>query len=273
MPVQLHAPWRNANSATKFPFNDDAVLTSGELTLPDGAFVDASIYVPGAVAPFYLSSVTIGSEEVELVISDSATGEIAWGTFSTVAPTELIAFNNERGYPAGVMVGDTDVLLEMQTKPTGTYAFRAGQAELTAVCCIPLPVDSVQGFVLDDGTVLAGDVYLIGEDGVVLTHVQTPSQISCGAVELFEAIRIDVVGDPLFKQKACEDGGRTYVAPRLIKSVRFLKDSDPPVTITPDDRGDIQIFTADVLVDRSALRIHTTADGIMFELVGKSNFG
>jgi hypothetical protein len=99
---------------------------------------------------------------------------------------------------------------------------------------------------------MAADVWLIGEDGVVLRKDEN-------------AIRVDIVGDPLFKRKLCTTTGgniELFVTPNFVRTVNGIK---------PDEYGNFTITANNELAGDTILRIYPDAANnvVKIEFVGQ----
>jgi hypothetical protein len=109
-----------------------------------------------------------------------------------------------------------------------------------------MPSNGVSSFKDELNNTVSGEVWLVGENGVV---VRTEGK----------NIRVDVVGDPLFKRKV----DNSFVTPRFIKTING---------IPPDEYGDFKIVSGSYMAGDTILRVYPEPDvpGIRIELVGQS---
>jgi hypothetical protein len=220
-----HPEWRDSHSPTKYPFSDTATLVSetGEVIL-DGIFLDASLYPFGAEDGVHISSIERTIENnIVITLSDDSALPLASAKFqldelntidsddmafsqtgkftskcSTISDEDddyLLKFTDTHGFSAGVMVANLTMLKTFVGWAIGLHRFDPDAAEFIASTVVPTPDKGVRGFELPDGTVVTGEVWFYGERGVTLTCEQD----SFGN----NIIRMDVVGDPLFKRAAC----------------------------------------------------------------------
>lgn len=261
--------WQAEHRTTKFPFADGASLVNDEgLFLPEGLFVDANFYPPGGGSEPYLSTVDVASGHVRLVIGDDASEERCWAEFDLEsAPAAVLSFQDEVGRTVGVMVPGEVGFSIFASWPEGTHAFSPIHTALAATCWIPTPERGLRGILLDDGTLLAGDVWLVGERGVVLTPETVVETNAYGEREVHEVIRIDIVGDPLFPQRDC--GDRSQV-PRLLRKMTVVTRSGS-TEIYPF-RGQLTLTTWPRYRTRPALRLQPAAAGLVVELASAANF-
>ncbi len=184
-----------------------------------------------------------------LAVGDGTAATLATTAFDPLAPQELLELTDQYGRPAGVLVSDVTRLAVFQTWPLGAHRFQPAATEFCASCVIPMPQVGVQGFLTDDGTLFTGDVWIVGEDGVVVR------QDGDGVV------RFDVVGDPLFRRRLCQPV-QLFATPRFIKTVNGMK---------PDERGDFKITVGRALAGDTVLRVYPDdKGGITIEAVGQT---
>ncbi len=134
----------------------------------------------------------------------------------------------------------------LQAWPFGEHRFPAGSAPFAAGVCHPVPETGVVGIVLDDGEVFSGDVFLVGERGVVLRPEDG-------------TIRVDIVGDPLFKRAACGESA-AFETPRFIETVNGVR-------LRPD--GSFLLSAGDRSAAGSILRIYPVDGKLRIEAVGQ----
>jgi hypothetical protein len=274
----LHHPeWYDSNSGNNYPFDDlSTMVNSAGRVIASDTLLDAAIYPAGGSLNMYISSVEVRSDQVTIFISDEKVKNLCSCTFSPNAPpnpakpTVELLIVDKNGRKAGVLVAKQVNLSVFSAWGAGTHQFLASQTRFVAACCYPVPADTVTGFQLDDGNVLYGDVYLVGEDGVVLDCDMVDEWGSDNAVSV---IRVNAVGDPLFRRKVCSPG--LFDTPRFIRQVVF-QHGQQTVIVGPSDRGNVTVMSAsmedpesNLLKPDSVLRIRTTQQGVLFEAVGE----
>lgn len=249
----LFPEFRDEQSDSKYPFADYATLTSvtGAVQLTGDTFIDATLFPIGAQSRVYISSINVTAQTVTIYLGDDQTAGIAAARYSAVNPPAngVLAFTDNYGRPAGLIVSSPLRLSTITTWPEGTHTFDIEATEFVSTTHVPAREPGVRGFVTADGRVLTGDVWLIGDAGVVLRRAPTPN-----------TVRIDVVGIPLFKRFVCEP--LDDFAPR-----RYLK------TINgcgPDAYGNFTITATGELADDAVLRVYPQNGTITFEAVGRS---
>lgn len=249
MPTVFHTDFRQTFGPGRYPFADTSSLlaNSGEL-LPLDVFVDASVYIVGAVEQISLRNISIGPSTTRFDIGDAVTEQLASGVFDKFNPTEVVPLSDLNGKPSGLVVLDPVAAAIFQTWDIGEHNFDLGAAEFVASCTIAMPSNYLQGIRLPSGEILAGDVWLVGKDGVVLREQDGD-------------IRVDIVGDPLFLRKLCSPAGR-FETPLFIERIN---------NVGPNQRGDFTIAVASNQASDTALRIYPTAeDTLRIEIAGKT---
>ncbi len=266
MPEPFYYPeWRAEQRRTKYPFADTATLTNGAgAFVADDAILDISLYPIGGRERMFLSRVLVEAAEITLYFGDAGDKLRCSGTFSLTDPPTVVALTDGFGRPAGLLVSESALLAQFQALGLGTHDFSVTATELCAVCVLPTPEPGVRGFLLDDGTIVAGDAWLVGGDGVVLTRTLAATEDDCGNRVVSQVLLVDIVGDPLFRQRLC-DPTTVFAAPRLLKQLRILKDCDHVATLTPDDHGNISLRVGSNLASDTTLRIRPTEQGLRLE--------
>mgnify|MGYP000576662803 CR=1 FL=1 len=262
----LFPQWRDANRETRYPFADDSRLRNAEgHVIPDGTFADAALYPVGGRPGAYLRLVTVAHDAVTLTVADPTTPVLATGSFPVLAPPAAVRLTDPLGRPAGVLVGEPDRLGVFRAWEVGDHAFLPAETGFAATVYTPTPEAGVRGVLLDDGTLLTGDVFLVGEDGVVLREDVTAVDRGCGAAA-YRTVRVDVVGDPLFRRRLCTPSS-LFSTPRVVKALRVVW-SDGTFTVTPDARGNVTVAANNAEAVDTVLRVRPDRSGLVVEAVG-----
>lgn len=232
----LHPQYRDDNRDTLYPFADNAVL-QGSLGygFTTSTFLDAILHPVGKTLPQRLARVVVTSLQATLVIGDDA-GDSCSCVVDLTSPNGVLPLSDASGRPAGLLLADVDQLMLIQNWPRGTHLFTS--AAFVASVTVPDPQGYVKGISADGAATLSGDVWLVGEGGVILTEEDG-------------TIRIDVVGDPLFRRAQCGETA-SFAAPNYLKTIN---------NIAPDARGAFHLFASQTLTDLPALRIHAGSSG------------
>lgn len=217
-----HPEWRASHDATKYPFGQDCSLsnTAGDVIF-ETTFLDASFYIVGAQAGVYLSRVSIDVDNVTIYVGDPANAQLAFGTFPRATPPSELRFVDNFNRPAGVLVSEEIRMALFSSWPIGDHDFSPTATQFVARCCHAMPQIGVRGFELDDGSILTGDVWLVGDDGVVLSCDTVQEATSCGLpIKDVTQLRIDVVGDSLFRRKLCSQPD-FFETPHYLETITF----------------------------------------------------
>jgi hypothetical protein len=244
----IYREFRDEVAGTRYPFNDNATLrtTDGLFDLPVGTIVDASLFPIGATPPLYLSAITVKQRTLEFTISDFRRTVVASGGTDTGNAADTVTLVDAYERPVGVLVVDPDVLINLTAWPEGAHAFAQAAATFVPTCVIPAPVRGVQALVDKDGDQLFGDVWLVGDQGVIFRQVDA------------QTIRVDVVGDPLSARVLC-DPLSLFKTPNFIRTINGC---------SPDRFGQFQLTAGDHENPATVLRIYPRNGRIVVELAG-----
>ncbi len=264
----LYPEYRAEREGTRWPFAASSTLVNSEgRVILEGAILDATLYPVGGLAGLYLTRVVIDHETATFFVGNTGNTALCSGGFALAAPPGSFALVDTLGRPAGLVVSEPDRLASFGAWGVGTHAFTRAQAEFAAGVCVPTPEVGLRGILLDDGTLMTGDVWLIGGPGVVLSSPPADLPAGCGAGA--RAIRIDVVGDPLFRRRLCEPQS-LFDTPRFVTTLRVADANGTVVDLTPDETGAVQLFVNNSDASDTVLRIVTTEDGLRVEAAGTS---
>lgn len=265
--------WRSSNRATRYPFAETATMTATDgVVILEGTFVDAAVYPVGGTAGLFLSSLVIDNQAATIHVGNEGREQLCSATFPLADPGEVLALTDAHGRAAGVLVSEPGRLLTLQACGVGTHTFGPAATPFCASVCVPTPEVGVRGILLEDGTVMVGNVWLLGDDGVVLTAgmATLPARPGAPARDV-QTIRVDVVGDPLFRRRLC--GGSTFTSPAFIRQVRLTGENGESFVLSPDANGRIDLSVTDADAADTVLRITTTQDGITVAAVGAAAGG
>lgn len=250
MPHVSHNPYRDDNLYAKYPFSDTSTLVSRSGVVIDPAlFIDAMLYPVANTNLLYLESVTLDDLTATITIGNNTVNKFT-GTvdLSVVSVDGTIALVDSQDRPAGVLIADPLLLKALLGWPQGATQFGAGVADFVPSCTIPASVTGVLGIHADDGVNQTGDVWLVGEDGVVLSFTTD------------NKIRVDVVGEPMVRRLLCSDA-TGFEEPRFIKTING---------IPPSEWGGFTLNVGRVLANKPALRITPDNNGIYVGLAAKA---
>lgn len=250
MPDRILFPeFRDELEFTRYPFADGATLTADtSQKIETDTFLDACLYPIGSTSRVYLSRIEITTTAATLVLSDVSRKDLATASFELLAPPDVLYFRDRLNRPAGIMVSESLRLARFSAWEVGTHTFALGTTEFVAAVVIPTPEAGVRAIQLDDGSTYAGELWLLGEHGVVLRDHNG-------------AIRIDVVGDPLFVREQCTEVDQ-FTVPNFIKTIN---------NCPPDPYGNFNLTVGDHFNEQTILRIYADNDGLVIEAVGQTN--
>lgn len=253
---QLYPEWRNRQERVNYPFIDSATLINSlGVEIDRTLFVDAAIYPAGGTTGAYLRKIISTLSSITFVIADLTNGETATGTYTfgsaDTAQSGLIKLIDKYSRTAGVLVSTHDKLeLLNGLYSVGTHEFRQTQTEFVSSVVTPLPSVGVRGFLLDDGNVVSGDVWMVGSSGFVLRYVNGE-------------IVIDAIGDPYAASKDCQVTQEQVPTPFC--GIRTFNN------ITPDEWGNFSITVGANVAADNVLRLEQDGSRLVIKLVGKRN--
>lgn len=265
MPEEVLFPqYRDQLGPTGYPFEPGATLrnAAGDV-LPAGFLLDAAVYPVGGREGAYVSAVSVGGGRVTFTTGDAGTASRASGWFEPDSPPDRVALRDAYGRPAGLLVSEPERLAAFGTWAAGEHAFTRAAAGFVAGVCFPSPSAGVEGFLLDDGSLVTGDVCLMGADGVILT-ASAGTDPAAGPAAV---VRVDAVGEPLWLRKVCGGGG--FESPRFVRRVRVVG-GPQTFDLTPDAYGFLRLTVGDAQAEDTVLRLRTTPTGLVFEVAAGS---
>lgn len=264
----LYPQFRDQFEPTKYPFGDRASLRNSEgRIILEGTFLDAHLYPIGGREGIYLSSVVVTHQDVTLWIGDSVQKQLASGVITVPNFPDHVLLQDAYDRPAGILVSSPDRLAMFYTWGIGAHEFTPTQSQFAATCCMPTPEIGVRGIILEDGSIFTGKVWIVGDDGVVVRYETVMLPRACNQpAETINVIRVDIVGDPLFRRRLCEDK-ELFTTPNPVRIVR-IRNGDYVFECTPNEFGNMTIQMNDNLAADTVLRVRTTEEGIVFEAVG-----
>jgi hypothetical protein len=263
-----HPEWRDDHEFNNYPFADDATLTNGDDTFQQDTFEDAAFYAAGAQATGYISRVNITGDIATFYIGDELVADLVSGTLDLTAPSDHIRFVDSSNRPGGLIVSTADKLAIFQSWTSGDHFFTPDQTEFVAQVWMPTPGLGLQGFQADDGQILTGDVYLVGDDGVQLSCDEVTIPASCGQGEETQyVVKVDIQGDPLWRRRECAPG--FFSTPRFVERITFQKGGRNYVC-GPGTKGDIKFYVNNATKTDTILRIRPEAKGLRIETVGEA---
>lgn len=250
---------------TRYPFTSTASLTNGQVMVLEGTFLDAHLYAVTGTSRYYISRVVVRSTGFTIVIGDSGSAERLFGTVLFPITTAVVALTDVYGRSGGVLVSEPTRLALIAAWGVGTHTFERTQLEFAVTCQMPIPDPGVTGFRLETGEIVSGQVWWVGDDGVVLSPEET-EDAQGNPVTL---VRADVVGDPLYLQRLC-DPTTLFEPVNPIRTIRVQNEGVTLFECSPSEQGNIHLQMNDSLAADAALRIRTTPEGIVIEVEGST---
>lgn len=258
----LFPEFRDEQGDSKYPFADYVTLTSsdGAVSLAPDTFLDATFYPIGVSAGLRISSVTVTSQNITIAVGDNNSPTLITATYTVADPPldGVLQFFDSYGRPAGILLSNPLNLGRLSTWTAGTYTFDRGATEFVATVCIPANEPGVRGVLSPDGDLLTGDIWLIGDAGIVIRREKDTESV----------IRVDVVGVPLFKRFVCEPLA-DFPAKNYLQTINGCgPDAYGNFTITATGHG-VSERTAQ-LRDDTVLRVYPQNGALVFDAVGRS---
>jgi len=258
----LHQQWREQHKASQYPFADRVGLVSlTGLEFGNDTLLDATLYPIGGDARLYLTSVVVVGSQITFNCGTPVTKELCSVTFDALAPPAMLRLTDTYERSAGVMVTDPLQLARFQSWSPGTHPFDQSASEFAASVCVPTPEIGVRGLLTEAGDLLTGDLWIVGTDGVVVR--EDPVDAPAGV----RVIRVDIVGDPLFRRRLCQGTAENPGGPLpLFGTLDYLRTING---LPPDEFGDFKITAGGNDAADTILRIYNTPNGVVFEAVGQ----
>ena len=244
--------FRNENAASHYPFADNATLISQSgMVLGADAIVDALLHPVGNTNQLYLDSIQITGATALFVIGDNTASKYVGTVDLSTIQDGSVGIQDGSKRPAGILVVDPLLIKTLLGWHQGVHTFGPTAAPFVLSCCVPSPLVGVTGLAAADMPTLTGDVWLVGENGVVLSFTNQDS------------VRVDVIGEPLALRKLCHSN-EAFVAPQFLKTIN---------NIPPSDWGGFTITIGKLLANKPALRITPDQDSILIELASADTTG
>lgn len=173
----VYQEWQTSNKDRAHPFSESVTTISTNGTeLPNDVFTDGFFYPINLVGNLYISEINYTANTI--TIADSEDGAIKGSSANTFGSGKH-EFYDELGRYIGCLIegpGAANLGIDL--------SFDADRGRLAAAVVYAQNQQGVRGLKLEDGTVLTGEVTLIGTDGVVLSTNNDGT------------IRVDIVGTP-----------------------------------------------------------------------------
>src|SRR4051812_34725451 len=204
MPRIFTPQWRAQHRDTRYPFAETATMVTRDgRVLLEGTILDAAVYPVGGRTGMFLTAVDVGLAKVTIFVGNEGNERLCSGVYLIAEPKINLALNDTYNRAAGMLLLADGAAGALRAWGRGLHQFAPGTTEFCASTCVPTPEVGVRGILLEDGTLMTGDVWLVGDDGVVLTATDGVDG---------KTIRVDIVGDPLFRRRLCGDSASFDVA-------------------------------------------------------------
>jgi len=247
----LFPQFRDEQSDSKYPFADHTTLTANTgIKIDNDMFLDASFFGIGMAARAYISSVVVTTQIVTITIGDVTAAERVSGSYSVFDPPAdgVIKFTDAYGRPAGILLAAEDIcnLTRFSAWPVGRHSFTLAATEFVATVVIPANEPGVRALTPEPQQLQTGDVWLVGNNGVVLT------------AESDHVIRVDIVGEPLFRRALCEDAF-LFLAKSSLRTINGCG---------PDEYGNFTITATNKNVTSPAIRVYPDNNVLKIDTIG-----
>ena len=252
---------------TKYPFIPTATLSNGEASLLEGTFIDAHIYAVDGTGRYYISKVVVESSKFTITIGDSLLDTRLTGEVLLPISKSSVRLVDVYGRPGGLLVSDPSRLSVIAAWGLGTHKFEIAQTEFCVTCQMPVPEHGISGFRLPNGEIVAGKVWFMGRDGVVLS-VEAAKDEYGQEIASTRVLRVDIVGDPLYLQRLC-DPNSLFEPINPLRKIQVVHEGTT-YACTPDINGNFNIQMNNALAADAALRIHTSPSGIIITVEGST---
>lgn len=244
----LFPEFRDQFEPTLYPFMDTATLTAtNNQQIDRDLFLDASLYPIGSAGGFvYIANINITPRLVTVLFSDRTRKEIARTTFDPLLAPDVLRVYDVWDRSAGVLVSESLRLSRFTSWANGDHIFNPTATQFVPSCVIPTPEIGVRGMLTEKGELFTGDLTVVGDNGVVVRE-ESPG-----------VIRVDIVGDPLFRRKLCVPID-LFNPPAFVKTINGCP---------PDKYGNFNLTVGDHLSDTTIVRIYKDTNGLVIEAVG-----
>lgn len=251
----LYPQFRDEQADSRYPFADRATLlsTDGLQEIGRDTFIDAAIYTINGDRQAHISAITVTPQLVTIYIGDVGDNRRASASFNPLASPEDGVLNVFDIYsrPAGMLLSPPLALARFSGWPTGTHVFTQAATEFVASVVIPAREPGVRGLVADDLALLTGDVWIIGERGVVVRQ------------EDEEVVRVDIIGEPLFNRYLCDPVQR-FQPKTFLRTITVNR-----TTCGPNEFGGFNITATNHGVNDTVLRIYPQDGNIRIDAIGR----
>jgi len=240
---------------TNYPFADNATMVSRNgMVVAKTVFLDARVYAPNSGALQFIKSMRLVSGALLVEIADTS-GVIATGTYP--GSGAVIPLYDKYGRDVGVLYGDPDGISGLSPGDT-RVEFDVGALPFVSSVLVPQVQPVVRGIYVKEDELLSGDVWLIGEDGVVLTASE-------------DTISVNIVGDHFFIRKLCASELPAFRPGRPLKTLIINEGGSFLGNLIPNVYGNVFLRPGRDLADDNIIRINPIKYGLQIEVLGNFN--
>ena len=234
----------------KYPFTDGSTMTSTDgVEVPPFWATDAHLYPPGGTATQYINSISITSKKITITVADENGKELCRGECK--ANDNQVVLYDEYHRVSGLLLGNMQALQSVATVPS-ELVFSENALSFVASVVVPQSATEVTGFLTSEDEILYGDVWLVGEDGIVFKD------------EGNGIVRMHVVGDPNYVRRACNEEDQDFPSPKPLQKIIIEDDGGNTQTLLPGEDGEILIMPGDSVATDNVLRVANNQNKLLF---------
>jgi len=235
---------------TSYPFRD-----SGTFLGKDGQFIAPTVFKDAVLYPvsnehdWYISKIKFQFTGSVITIS-SAEGIDLTCTVTSYTSGTSFPIVDSLGREVGLLIVEPFQLMAVSA-PNTEVTFNSDSMPFVPSVIFPQGAGAVTSIGDATGKAGSGDLWLIGENGIVL-------EVSSNAVTF------NASGDPLYVRKFCQDEAIPYPVRRPLKSLNVVFNGTS-FNAVPDSYGNVQFR---VPGNDGIFRITPTTNGLKFSIVG-----
>lgn len=241
--------FRDEQSDSRYPFVDTATLrTDSGLDAGKYTFIDAVLHPINGEEGVYISSIFVQLGQVTIWIGDQTTTKTCSAAFTTIGadPPNELPLIDIYGRPAGLLLVNSVEVSKFAGWPQGEHLFRPAATTFVSTVVIPAQEPGVRAVMPATEEFLTDDLWLIGDQGVVVRGVSDT------------VIRFDIVGEPLFQRFLCGPLNK-FDAPTFVKTINGCP---------PDEYGNFTITATNLSARDAALRVYPENNTLRIDFLG-----
>jgi hypothetical protein len=171
----VNRQYRDNLQLTRYPFQGtEPLITTSGAQVPDQLFLDLAIMVTEETVAVALTQIVVASATAIASFSDNNGTVVAIANLSTVDGQGQVVLM-KGSLQVGYALVSLNAVTIVNGWPAGTYTLDAPILSHLLVISDPA---WLAGYLLPDGTVLTGDVYLVADHGLWLNHTSTGFQFN-----------------------------------------------------------------------------------------------